>query len=178
MRPCKFLRSNVSPVPVAYIPVSSRKIIPLHQFASDRNVEHAITLVRQFLCRSQDLPCPGIDRHFALKCFAIDARNVARRIVKTHLSVHLATASKASSITRCNFVSSLPWAVISTNVPRSGRARRTSLETDFICGQDPAHPIGDVSTGESRATDVGDAVVQGRSVSPVLPTNCLRQSGF
>ena len=44
--------------------------------------------MRQFLCRSQDAPCPGIDRHFALKCFTIDPRNIAGRMVKTHLSVH------------------------------------------------------------------------------------------
>jgi hypothetical protein len=44
--------------------------------------------MRQFVCRSQDVPCPGIDRHCALKCFTIDPRNIAGRMVKTHLSVH------------------------------------------------------------------------------------------
>jgi hypothetical protein len=44
--------------------------------------------MRQFLCRSQDAPCPGIDRHFALKRFTIDSRNIAGRIMKTHLSIH------------------------------------------------------------------------------------------
>jgi hypothetical protein len=40
------------------------------------------------LCRSQDAPCPGVDFHFAPKCFTIDPRNFAGGMVKTHLSVH------------------------------------------------------------------------------------------
>ena len=66
-RTVQFFENNVAPVPVAYIPVSSRKILPLHQFPRDRDVENAVTFMRQFLCRSQDAPCPGIDLHFALK---------------------------------------------------------------------------------------------------------------
>jgi hypothetical protein len=44
--------------------------------------------MRQSLCRLQDPPGPGINRNFALKCFPIDSRNIAVRMVKTHFPVH------------------------------------------------------------------------------------------
>src|SRR4029077_622568 len=51
---------------------------------------------------------------------------------------------------------------MSTNVPRSGRARRTSLETNFISGENAAHAVRDVPAGKGGAADVGDAGVQSK----------------
>src|SRR4029079_15111734 len=83
-----FFENNVAPVRLAHILVSSRKIVPLHQFPRDRDVEKAVTFMRQFLCRSQNAPCPGMNRYFALKCFTIDRRNIAARMMKTHYPIH------------------------------------------------------------------------------------------
>src|ERR1700751_5009639 len=72
-------------------------------------------------------------------------------------------AAKAPSIARCNSASPAPRAVMSTNVPRSGRARRTSLETNFISGENAAHALRDVPAGKGGAADVVDAVVQSKA---------------
>src|SRR5215813_14028282 len=69
-------------------------------------------------------------------------------------------ALNARSIASCSFASSSPRAVISTNVPRAGRARRTLFEADFISRQDAPHAFGHMPTGQRCTTDIIDAVVE------------------
>src|SRR4030095_2327495 len=68
-------------------------------------------------------------------------------------------ALNARSIASCSFASSSPRAVISTNVPRDGRARRTLFKADLISRQDAAHALGHMAAGKRCATDIVDAVV-------------------
>jgi hypothetical protein len=68
-------------------------------------------------------------------------------------------ALNARSIASCNFASLSPPAVISTNVPREGRARRTLFEADFISREDASNAIGHMPAGKRCATDIVDAVV-------------------
>src|SRR5258705_13465105 len=53
-----------------------------------------------------------------------------------------------------------PAAPISTSVPSKGRARRISFESDFIGCQNPFHAVGDVATGQRRAADVLDVLIE------------------
>src|SRR5215472_11574805 len=81
-------------------------------------------------------------------------------------------ASNARSTAPCNFASSSPRAVISTNVPREGRARRTLFEADLISREDAAHALGHMATGKRCSTDIVDAIVEsegrGRSFADKL----------
>src|SRR6188474_21311 len=72
-------------------------------------------------------------------------------------------ALNARSIALCNFASSSPRAVISTNVPREGRARRTLFEADLISRENASHPIGHMPTGKRCAADIVDALVESES---------------
>ena len=58
-------------------------------------------------------------------------------MVKTHLSVHPGDGIERAIDSVVNFVSLSPRAVILTNAPREGRARRTLFEADLIGRQDP-----------------------------------------
>src|SRR5215470_2019822 len=69
-------------------------------------------------------------------------------------------ALNARSIAPCNLASLSPRAVISTNVPRAGRARRTLFEAGFISRQDTAHALGHMAAGKRCATDIVDAAVE------------------
>src|SRR4051812_43675744 len=69
-------------------------------------------------------------------------------------------ASKARSIAPCSFASLSPRAVISTNVPREGRARRTLFEADLISREDASHAIGHMAARKRCATDIVDAFVE------------------
>src|SRR4249919_2891291 len=69
-------------------------------------------------------------------------------------------ASNARSIAPCNFASLSPRAVISTNVPRDGRARRTLFEADLISRKDASHALGYVPAGKRCATDIVNAIVE------------------
>src|SRR5689334_19925642 len=83
-------------------------------------------------------------------------------------------ALNARSIASCNFASLSPRAVISTNVPRAGRARRTLFEANLISRQDAAHALGHMAAGKRCATDIVDAVVESkpraRSFANELPS--------
>src|SRR4029077_20668565 len=70
-------------------------------------------------------------------------------------------ASNARSIAPCNFASLSPRAVISTNVPREGRARRTLFKADIIGCEDTVNSLGHVPAGKRCATDIVHAVVYG-----------------
>src|SRR5207237_9974104 len=53
-----------------------------------------------------------------------------------------------------------PCALISTSVPRSGRARLAVAQLAFIQGQDALHAVGDVAAGKRRAADIADVAVE------------------
>src|SRR4029077_18100066 len=72
-------------------------------------------------------------------------------------------ASNARSMAPCNFASLSPRAVISTNVPREGRARRTLFEADLIGCEDTVNALGHVPAGKRCATDIVDAFVDSES---------------
>ena len=69
-------------------------------------------------------------------------------------------ASNAQSIAPCNFASAQPRAVISTNVPREGRARRTLFDADLISRENASYAFGHVPAGKRCATDIVNAVVE------------------
>src|SRR5262245_51738732 len=80
---------------------------------------------------------------------------------------------KARSMAPCNFASLSPRAVISTNVPREGRARRTLFETGLISRQDAAHALGHMAAGKRCATDIVDAVVESEPRARSFPDELL-----
>src|SRR5215472_3782466 len=87
-------------------------------------------------------------------------------------------ALNARSIAPCNLASLSPRAVISTNVPRAGRARRTLFEAGFISRQDAAHPLGHMAAGKRCATDIGDAAVESESRARSFPDELLSPIGI
>src|SRR5215471_7142292 len=82
-------------------------------------------------------------------------------------------ASNARSIAVCNFASLSPRAVISTNVPRAGRARRTLLEAGFISRQDAVHALGHMPAGKRCAADIVDAAVESEPRTRSFPDELL-----
>src|SRR3954469_7949072 len=66
------------------------------------------------------------------------------------------TAASAASIARASAFSSGPLAVICSNVPMAGRARRSSAQDDLEEGEEPLDSIGDMMAGQRSAADVHD----------------------
>ena len=71
------------------------KIIPLHEKRSDRDIKHAVALLRKPLGRLQDLPGPWVHGNTFGKCIAIHAGNVALRIMKTHQPMDFSNGRKS-----------------------------------------------------------------------------------
>src|SRR5206468_10503846 len=66
-----------------------------------------------------------------------------------------------ASIPRPSNLSSRPRPVISTNVPSSGRHRRTSMfELNLIKCHNAFHAVGDVTTTQSCSTDVLNVAIE------------------
>ena len=52
--------------------------------------------------------------------------------------------------------------MISTNVPREGRARRTLFEADIIGCEDTVNALGHMPAGKRCATDIVDPIVESK----------------
>jgi hypothetical protein len=61
---------------------------------SNRDVEHAVRSFVQLDRQSQNFECPRVDRNGSSRCLAIEAGNVAVRIVKAHQPVRLGYGCK------------------------------------------------------------------------------------
>src|SRR5262249_580906 len=84
-------------------------------------------------------------------------------------SCTFAPASNAASIAASICARIAPATSISTNVPSSGRARRTLSEA--VCnGHDPLHAFGHVVTGQGRAGNIAD-------IDPSLQRTATRLAG-
>src|SRR4029450_8752661 len=110
-------------------------------------------------------------------CTVIPRGNASRFIRETSLSgswklirrCTCPTASNAASIPRTSFASSRACAVISTNVPSSGRHRRISmLERDFIECEQAFHAISDVPATQRCSADVFNVAIEFERRSAVL----------
>src|SRR4029077_7540093 len=87
-------------------------------------------------------------------------------------------ASNARSIAPCNFASLSPRAVISTNVPREGRARRTLFEADLIGCEDTVNALGVGPEGKRSATDIVDSLFEREPGAGSFPEELFSPIGF